>query len=420
MKDTFIDGFSAVIGIDWADKKHDLCCFDCSTAEVAYSTIKSTPEAIHGWVESLLARYPDKPIAIACEQKKGAIINALFEYRDLTLFCIEPMTVAKYRKAFALSGAKDDPKDAHLLLDILIKHHDKISPVQRNSEQTRALAQLVEYRRKLVDDRKALTNRITAILKQYYPQVLDWFEEKDTSIFCDFLLKWPTLASAKKATKRTLMTFLHQHNSRYVETNEKRIKDIKASISLTQDRGVIDPNSLMVIQLVKQLKCLIESIEVMNKEIQVRFKQTEDYALFSNLPGAGQQMAPRLFVAFGEDRSRYEDASDVQKYAGIAPVIERSGQKMWVHWRYSCPKFLRQTFVEWAGLTIRYSYWAKAYFKQQISLGKSHNVAIRALAFKWIRILFRCWKNKTNYDEVTYLNALKKRNAPLLKYAVEC
>jgi len=183
---------------------------------------------------------------------------------------------------------------------------------------------------------------------------------------------------------------------------------------------VIDPHRVMVCHLTKQLKCLIESIGALNIEIQTRFKKINDYELFSNLPGAGQQMAPRLFVAFGEDRSRYQDASDIQKYAGIAPVIERSGQKMWVHWRYSCPKFLRQTFVEWAGLTIRYSYWAKAYFKQQVSLGKPHNTAIRALAFKWIRILFRCWKNKTQYNETRYLNALKKRNAPLLKYAAEC
>jgi len=106
-------------------------------------------------------------------------------------------------------------------------------------------------------------------------------------------------------------------------------------------------------------------------------------------------------------------------YAGVAPVIEQSGKQSWTHWRYSCPKFLRQSFVEWAGQSVRYSYWARAYYEQQISKGKPHNAAIRSLAFKWIRIVFRCWKNNTAYDEATYLNALKKRGSPLLKFAAE-
>lgn len=156
----------------------------------------------------------------------------------------------------------------------------------------------------------------------------------------------------------------------------------------------------------------------MDKEIKQRYAQQADRKIFDSLPGAGPQLAPRLLVAFGSDRSRYNDASDIQKYAGIAPVIERSGKKSWTHWRYSCPKFLRQTFVEWAGLSIRYSFWAKAYYQQQIAKGKPHNTVIRSLAFKWIRIVFRCWKNKTPYDESTYLAALKKRNSPLLKFAV--
>ena len=100
--------------------------------------------------------------------------------------------------------------------------------------------------------------------------------------------------------------------------------------------------------------------------------------------------------------------------AGIAPVVERSGQKSWTHWRYSCPKFLRQTFVEWAGQSVRFSYWANAFYRAQIEKGKPHNTAIRALAFKWIRIAYQCWKTKTPYDESRYLSSLKLRGSPLL------
>ena len=154
-------------------------------------------------------------------------------------------------------------------------------------------------------------------------------------------------------------------------------------------------------------------------EIKKFYKQHADRAIFDSLPGAGPQLAPRLLAAMGSNRDRYKCAADIQKYAGIAPVTERSGKKEWIHWRYSCTKFLRQTFVEWAGLSVRYSFWAKAYYRQQEGKGKPHNTIIRSLAFKWIRILFRCWKTHTPYDESTYLTALKSKGSSLLKFVVE-
>ena len=173
----------------------------------------------------------------------------------------------------------------------------------------------------------------------------------------------------------------------------------------------------MITLLVPQLKLLIEAIETMDKEIKARYKKQKDNVIFDSFPGAGPQLAPRLLVAFGSNRARYKTAADMQKYAGVAPVIEQSGKKSWTHWRYSCPKFLRQTFVEWAGQSVRFSFWAKAYYQQQIEKGKPHNTVIRSLAFKWIRIAFRCWQTRTVYDESKYLEALKKRGSPLLQYA---
>ena len=120
-------------------------------------------------------------------------------------------------------------------------------------------------------------------------------------------------------------------------------------------------------------------------------------------------------VAFGEQRERFLGADQVQKYYGIAPVTERSGQKQSIHWRWQCPTFARQTFVEWAAQTINKSFWAGAYYRQQRDKGSSHQAALRALAFKWIRILYRCWQTSTPYDESRYLNALKRRGSPLLK-----
>ena len=118
---------------------------------------------------------------------------------------------------------------------------------------------------------------------------------------------------------------------------------------------------------------------------------------------------PRLLVAFGTNRDRFESSDEVSRLSGVAPVLKRSGKKSWVHWRYSCPKFLRQTFVEWANQSIRYSFWAREFYDEKRATGKSHQSTIRSLAFKWIRIIYRCWINKIPYDESVYLFALKKR-----------
>lgn len=419
MKVPVIDDFAVLVGIDWADKKHDVCERTVGAAGIHFTVISSKPEALHEWAMSLLKRYPHKPIAVACELKKGPLIYALSKYAHITLFTINPATVAKYRQAFTQSGAKDDPNDARIQTEILALHMDKLDVVQPESAPVRALAQLLEYRRKLVQDRVDCTNRITAILKNYFPQVLDWFNEKDTVIFCDFLLRWPSLAAAKKVRKQTLLNFMNQHNARYPAVNEQRFKDIKAALALTEDAGVIEPNQIMIEALIPQLKCLIDAIERLDKEIKQRYKKQNDRKIFDSFPGAGPQLAPRLFVAFGVNRERYQAASEVQKYAGVAPVIEQSGQKKWIHWRYSCPTFLRQTFVEWAGQSVRYSFWAKAYYEQQLSKGKPHNTIIRSLAFKWIRIMFKCWKTNTPYDESKYLKALQKQGSPLLSFAVK-
>lgn len=159
----------------------------------------------------------------------------------------------------------------------------------------------------------------------------------------------------------------------------------------------------------------LQAIERFDAQIEAVACELPDYALFRALPGAGPTYAPRLLAAFGEQRNRYASAAQLQQYSGIAPVVERSGKKCWVHWRLQCPKFLRQTFVEWAAESIPRCFWAGAYYRQQRDKGCSHQAALRALAFKWIRIVYRCWQTRTPYDESIYLNALKRRHSPLLQ-----
>jgi transposase len=341
-------------------------------------------------------------------------VSALQKYNFFVIYPINPTTLAKYRQAFNPSGAKDDPTDAELALDLLLRHPDRFQPLNPQSVEMRTLMTLVEQRRRLMNDKVRITNRLRNALKQYYPQALDWFDHIDTPLFCAFIRQWPSLAQAKRARRPTLEKFFHQHNMYRKPVLERRIQAIKSAMPLTTDDAVIMPYRLQTLALINQLDVALQSIEMYDDEIAILAPQHPDYTLFSGLPGAGPHLAPRLLVAFGEQRERFANAAELQKYAGIAPVTERSGQKHWIHWRWQCPTFLRQTFVEWAAQTINKSYWAGLYYYQQRAKGCSYQAAVRSLAFKWIRILYRCWVTRTPYDETKYLKALKERGSPLL------
>jgi hypothetical protein len=144
------------------------------------------------------------PIAVALELAKGPIVSALQKYDFFILFPINPTTLAKYRQAFKPSRAKDDPSDAELALDLLLRHPERFAPLRPQSASMRSLTSLVEQRRLLVGDRIRFTNRLRSAFKQYFPQTLDWFEHIDTMLFCDFLSRWPTLSAVKRAGSKTL------------------------------------------------------------------------------------------------------------------------------------------------------------------------------------------------------------------------
>jgi transposase len=406
---------AAYIGIDWADRKHDICLIDVQTQTQEFCIIEHRPEKIDQWVESLRKRYGGRRVAICTEQKRGPLIYALCKYDFLVLFPVNPRTVAKYRQAFKPSRAKDDPTDAALLAELLCKHRDRLHPWEPQSTQMRTLAQLVESRRVLVGDKVRLSNRITASLKNFYPQVLEWFEDKDTQVFCDFILEYPTLKAAQAASADELTQFFHQHKVTRKSAITRRLGQIEEGMALTEDESVIQTMTLLVKAWIQQLKILLHSIQAFDLDIEKIFAAHPDATLFASLPGAGPHLAPRLLVAFGDDRERYHSAQEILRYTGIAPVKEKSGKKEWIHWRWSCPTFLRQTFVEWASQSRNFSFWASEFYDQQRQIGKPHQVAIRALAFKWIRILYRCWKEHKPYDEVMYLMALKKKGSPLVK-----
>jgi len=300
-----------------------------------------------------------------------------------------------------------------VLLDLLEHHRDRLRRLDPDTPETRLLQMLVEQRRAWVDEKTRHSNRLTGWLKIYFPQGLDWIDDIDSPLGCDLLERWPTLEQRQRAHPGTLRKFFTEHNCRSQERIQARIQAIYQATPAIRDTAMLEAGPAIVQQFVAVIRTLRTNIEGLEQRIEPLVNAHPDRHLFAELPGVGPALLPRLIVAFGTKRERYACADPLQAYSGIAPVTQQSGKSQWVHFRYACPKFLRQTFHEFAAHSIAKSTWARAYFDMQMAKEKGHHAAVRALAFKWIRVLYACWKNGTPYDEQVYLRALQNNHSRL-------
>ena len=200
--------FAAFMGIDWADQTHAWALALPTHCGVEHGDLAHTPEALEAWAAELAHRFGGQPIAVAVEQSRGALLFMLTKYAHFVLFPVHPATLASYRKGFRPSGAKSDPSDADLLVDLLVHHREKLRRLNPDSEQTRTLQFLVEGRRKFVNDKTRYSNRLTAYLKIYFPQALDWFFEVTSQIAGDFPRTLADLAARSKGASRNVAPVL--------------------------------------------------------------------------------------------------------------------------------------------------------------------------------------------------------------------
>jgi transposase len=408
-------GFALVIGLDRADQKVDLCQLDGPSAAPRCSTVSTAPEALRACFEEIRARHPEGRIGLCLEAPAGNLLAFFASHTPwLEVYPVNPLTLKRFRETFILSRANDDGKDALYLARLLQKHAEELRRWTPEDPVTARLQQLVVHRRAVIDERTALTNRLQALLKGYFPQALELCgDDLWRPLALAFLRRWPSLQALRKARPETLRSFYYLHGSRSQKAIEHRLAVLSQSVALTEETAVIECFSLRVSLVVRQLAALLPVIAEYERQIAECFAQHPDGAIFASLPGAGAVLAPRLLAAVGSQRERFPTAAALQSATAIAPVTRQSGGKRLVRRRVKGAAFLRQGFHEYARESVRHSVWAKAYYERQRAKGCPHHTAVRALAYKWQRIIWRCWQSRTPYCEQTYQAALQRAGSPL-------
>lgn len=414
--------FAAFVGLDWDDEKHAACILPATGEIPKHTEVQQTPEAISEWVAELRERFGGRRIAVCLEQSRGALVYALMQYDFLVLHPINPKQLSDYRDALYPSGAKSDPHDAELLARFLREHTDKVRAWRPDDEVTRGLRLLTEQRRQWVQQRVALTNQLQQRLKESYPLALQsGGENMCSAAFLALLERFPSQRELQRASPKQLEKWLPKPRRVAGEApTEQLLRDqiatIRKALPMTTDRPVLEHARLVLRHVVIMIRAVNRAIAECDQQIAELFAQHPDSELFASFPGAGKALAPRLAAAYGSQRDKFQDAREMQHLSGIAPVTKASGKTKVVQMRWACPKFLRQTFHEFARCSIKFSQWARAYFVMRKARGHRHQEILRGLAFKWQRIIFRCWKNRETYDESRYLQRLRDRNSPLISF----
>jgi transposase len=382
------------VGIDWADKKHDIVVLDEAGRKVAQLRVEHTPAGLTKLVSFLREIAPLDQMACIIETKHGLLITALLE-AGVPLYPVNPKTIERKRSP---SGAKTDLIDAYLLAKHGRAEFADLRLLEPDSPIIAELKALTRDQDALIQMQTRLVNQLTACLKAYYPVAMTLFTKLQQKSTLLFLQAYPTLSAVQAATHEQLAAQLKSAGHPTPEKAATKIIEAVHPPQLHADEVTIRTKSRLMLALLAQLLPLLEQIAAYDKEISALFLTHPDSQIFESLPGAGKRLAPRLLAEWGDDRSRYAQTRSIQALAGTCPVPWKSGEFATVHQRFACLKPLRNALHQFAWQSTRQETWANDYYQRKRAEGKSHSMAVRALANVWVRLLFAMWGKGETYQ----------------------
>jgi len=335
------------------------------------------------------------------ETSQGLLIAALLE-AGFTVYPVNPKTVDRRRNA---AGVKTDAVDAYLLAKTGRSDLADLRKLHPDSPLVAELKLLTRDQDGLIQSQTRLVNQLTACLKAYYPVALTLFSKLHQRSTLAFLQTYPTPEAAMAASAAEIETLLRKEHYPHPKERAQQMVELLHQPHLVADAVTIRAKSRLTLALVSQLVPLVKQIAQYEKEIADLFLSHEDNEVFRSLPRAGKRLAPRLLAEIGEDRTRYADAASLQALAGTAPVAFQSGNYAKAHKRYACLKPLRNALYQFAWQSTLEEPWALDYYRRKRAEGKSHTMAVRALANVWVRIIYAMWLNRTCYERATFETA---------------
>jgi transposase len=399
------------IGIDWADQSHAICIRERETRRVlAEFEIIHTAAGIKQLENAVKALNSEPEVCVvAVETNQGMLVNYLIE-SGYQVHPIPPAAVKVYRERHRRTGAKSDADDALLLSDILCQDLDLFPPLAGDSPLAREIQAVYRGREQLVRRRAQVLCQLKQNLKTYFPAAITLFSGLERRIVRAFLTAFPDQEVAQQVTEEELVAFLQQQDYRRMDRVTEIVAQLQAPV-IPVPAWQARAGTCLTTALLAEIDVLSEQIRRLEGQLGRLLEQHPDAELFRSLPRVGTVLAAGFIGELGDCREKYPDASAMQALAGTAPVTRQSGASKQVFFRYACNKPLRYLLQQFARQSARRdgSAWARGYVSNQLERGHSNSRAYRALANRWLVIIFRMWQDGCLYDENYYLSNIARR-----------
>jgi transposase len=397
-------------GFDWARDHHVVVIVNPDGQIVADFEFDHSLEGWQRWGEKTK---PWPHLAVAIETNQGAAVDQLLQ-RGYTVYPVNPVAAASYRKRKAPSGTKTDHVDGWSLADALRVDGQGWKPLQPQDPLTQKLRLLCQDEVSLIEQRTLLVNQLQQALTEYYPAARQAFDDWTAPYSWEFILQFPTPSALVQAGRRRWEKFLHTHKLWRSQTVERRLALFAQAEQFQASEPIVQAKSQLAVSLCRLLLTLDQQLSQYRQQIEALFKDHPDHDLFGSLPGAKKVLAPRLLAAIGSDPQRYGHQQVLQSYAGTAPITYQSGKIDKTKMRWACDKFMRHTVHLWANSFRKASAWGQTYYQQKRQDKMSHACALRCLGQRLLKILFRMLVDKKPYDAERHALNQKKHGSWVL------
>ncbi|HUR03507.1 MAG TPA: IS110 family transposase [Nonomuraea sp.] len=393
------------VGDDWAEAHHDVELMDASGRRMARARL---PEGVagmtrlHAMIGDHLGEDPETAeVVVGIETDRGSWVRALVA-AGYTVLAVNPLQAARYRERLAVSGAKSDAADAHMLADMVRTDSHQLRPVAGDTEQAEAVKVVTRMHKTLIWDRTRHTQRLRHALRDYFPAALAAFEDLDAPDALELLAKAPNPAMAARLSINQISAALKRAGRRGdLAERAARIQAALRAEHLSQPAAVTAAYASSIQALAAVLTTLNEQVTALRKEVEAHFGQHPAAEIIRSQPGLGPILSARVLAEFGDDPDRYASAKARKNYAGTSPITRASGKKKVVAARFVHNDRLIDALITQASRAISVSPGARAYYDKQRARDADYNAALRQVANRLVGILHGCLKTGTAYDEAT-------------------
>jgi transposase len=383
------------LGIDWATDKHDLCLLDEAGIIVQQMKIEQS-NARFNHFEALVNRYGATNIRLNIKRSDGLLVDWMVA-QGWAVY-VTPSIVVAHRRP---RRSKSDPSDAYLLAYLLRLRDPDCRPLTRSSATVLHLRELARALDSTLTDQRRLANRLSYLLYQYFPAANRLFAHIECLICLAFLEAFPTPEAARALTRHKLKLFLKQQDYKFMD----RLDFIYAQLQAPMPTAAVSAGYVAQVNiLLPLLRQLHHTRSRLERELPALFMTHPEAAWWKGFPGARGPLTPaRLLAWMGDDRSRFPNPETLQAIAGTAPVTRRSGKALHVEFRKACSHPLHKALDDFARQSVRYSAWAQEYLDKQMRQGHSKARAYRALANRWVKIIWTLWQRREGYNEAKHV-----------------